>query len=41
MKILITGSEGLIGTKVCKHFKKKNIDIIHYDKKFKIIHYKI
>lgn len=34
MAILITGSEGLIGTEVCEHFRKKNIDIIHYDKKF-------
>ncbi len=34
MTILITGSEGLIGREICKYLQKKNIDVIHYDKKF-------
>lgn len=34
MTILVTGSEGLIGTEVCKYLQKKNMDIIRYDKKF-------
>lgn len=34
MKILITGSEGLIGTALLKLFKKQNIQILRFDKKF-------
>lgn len=34
MKILITGSEGLIGTTLLERFKKQNFQIIRFDKKF-------
>ncbi len=33
MVILITGSEGLIGTKIYQHLSKKNIEVIRFDKK--------
>ncbi len=38
MKILITGSEGLIGTAIFERLKKLNIDTIHFDKKFPLTH---
>ncbi|MBP6951210.1 MAG: NAD(P)-dependent oxidoreductase [Alphaproteobacteria bacterium] len=38
MKILITGSEGLIGTAIFERLKKLNIDTIHFDKKFPLKH---
>lgn len=34
MKILITGSEGLIGTALLERFTKQNIEILRFDKKF-------
>lgn len=34
MKLLITGSEGLIGTALCERLKKLDIDVIRFDKKF-------
>jgi UDP-glucose 4-epimerase len=33
MVILITGSEGLIGTKIYQHLSKKNIEVIRFDKR--------
>lgn len=38
MKILITGSEGLIGTALSGRFEKKNIEIIRFDKTFPVGH---
>jgi len=38
MKILITGSEGLIGTAICERLKKLKIDTVHFDKKFPLKH---
>lgn len=38
MKILITGSEGLIGRALSERLKKMNLEIIHFDKKFPTIH---
>ena len=38
MKILVTGSEGLIGASVCKNLKKLKIDPVHFDKKFSLDH---
>lgn len=38
MKILVTGSEGLIGVEVCKSLKKLNLDTVHFDKKFPLKH---
>lgn len=37
-KLLITGSEGLIGTAICERLKKLNIGVVHFDKKFPITH---
>ena len=34
MTILITGSEGLIGTALLERFKKQNIQVLRFDKKF-------
>lgn len=36
MKILITGSEGLIGAAICERLNELNIETIHFDKKFPI-----
>ncbi len=38
MKILITGSEGLIGRALSERLKKINLEVIHFDKKFPITH---
>jgi UDP-glucose 4-epimerase len=38
MKILITGSEGLIGTAICERLEKLDIEIIRFDKKFPTHH---
>lgn len=38
MKILITGSEGLIGTAICERLKNLNINIVRFDKKFPLKH---
>lgn len=38
MKILITGSEGLIGRALSERLKKMNLEVIHFDKKFPTIH---
>lgn len=38
MKILVTGSEGLIGASVCKNLKKLKLDPVHFDKKFSLDH---
>jgi len=38
VKILVTGSEGLIGVSVCKNLKKLKLDPVHFDKKFPLDH---